>query len=53
MEDHDMEEKRKYSINLDEKFGALKLIDIPALAGEVSEDWFNQTLCRINDCVVR
>jgi hypothetical protein len=25
-------EEKKYSINLEEKFGALKLIDIPALA---------------------
>jgi len=43
----------KYSINLDEKFGALKLIDAEAFANQVTDDWFNQTLCQINDCVVR
>jgi oxalate decarboxylase/phosphoglucose isomerase-like protein (cupin superfamily) len=43
----------KYSINLNEKFGALKLIDAEAFANQVTDDWFNQTLCQINDCVVR
>ncbi len=48
-----MAEQRKYSIHLDEKFGALKLIDVGALAERVTEEWFNQTLCSVNDCVVR
>lgn len=42
-----------YSINTDVKFGALELIDIQKLQEECKEDWFNQTLCQINDCVVR
>lgn len=48
-----MGEKHDYSINLDVKFDPLQLIDIPSLAGQVTEDWFNQTLCRVNDCVIR
>jgi mannose-6-phosphate isomerase-like protein (cupin superfamily) len=48
-----VENSQKYSIHLDEKYGALKLIDVPSLAAGVQEDWFNQTLCQVNDCVVR
>jgi len=43
----------KYSINLDERFHGLELIDIPALMNSVQDTWHNQTLCRVNDCVVR
>ncbi len=43
----------KYDINLDVKFGFLKLIDVPALVAACKEQWYNQTLCQINDCVVR
>ena len=43
----------RYSIHLDEKFGPLTLIDIAGFAGDVKEEWLNQTLCRVNDCVVR
>lgn len=48
-----MNSRPKYSINLDSKFGFLSLIDIPRLAASCTEKWFNQTLCRVNDCVVR
>jgi len=48
-----MAESRNYSINLDVKFGPLELVDTPALAASVKEEWFNQTLTRVNDCVVR
>lgn len=48
-----MDKENKYSINLDVKFGPLEKIDTRALAGAVRDDWFNQTLCRVNDCVVR
>ena len=41
-----------YDIRLDDKYGSLQLIDIPA---EISahEPWFNQTLTTVNDAVVR
>lgn len=42
-----------YSINTEVRFGPLELIDIPAMVEACQEDWFNQTLCRVNDCVVR
>jgi uncharacterized cupin superfamily protein len=48
-----MKEPHDYAIKLDVKHGPLELIDVPALAAAVEEDWFNQTLCRVNDCVVR
>lgn len=42
-----------YHIHLDTKFGFLKLIDVPSLVAACEEKWHNQTLCRVNDCVVR
>src|SRR5262249_39831840 len=42
-----------YAINLDTKFAPLEFIDIPQLVAAVKDGWFNQTLCRVNDCVVR
>ena len=41
-----------YEINLDDKYGQLAVIDIAAEAAE-HEPWFNQTLTRVNDAVVR
>lgn len=43
----------QYNINTDVAFGFLKLIDVKALAASVKEQWWNQTLCRVNDCVIR
>jgi mannose-6-phosphate isomerase-like protein (cupin superfamily) len=48
-----MSEQHGYSINLDAKFGFLELIDVPSLIAACKEQWFNQTLCRVNDCVIR
>ncbi len=48
-----MNEQYDYSINLDPKFGFLELIDVPSLVAACEEQWFNQTLCQVNDCVVR
>ena len=41
-----------YDIHLDDKYGALQLIDIPAEIA-AHEPWFNQTLTTVNDAVVR
>ncbi len=43
----------RYSINTDIRFTPLQLIDVKQLAAACREQWFNQTLCRVNDCVVR
>ena len=48
-----MEENYDYSINLDAKFNFLELIDVPGLVASNKEEWNNQTLCQVNDCVVR
>ncbi len=43
----------KYSINLEAKFGPLEIIDVPKIVAECREEWFNQTLCPVNESVVR
>src|ERR1051325_7621145 len=43
----------EYTIHTDVKFGFLELIDVHAIRKAVTDKWFNQTLCRVNDCVVR
>jgi mannose-6-phosphate isomerase-like protein (cupin superfamily) len=42
----------RYHTRLDEKYGQSTVVDIPAEVAE-HEPWFNQTLTRVNDCVVR
>jgi mannose-6-phosphate isomerase-like protein (cupin superfamily) len=41
-----------YDIRLDDKYGSLQLVDIPAEIAS-HEPWFNQTLTTVNDAVVR
>jgi len=48
-----MNSDNNYSIHLDNKYGYLKVIDIPGLIDSCRDKWFNQTLCQVNDCVVR
>ena len=48
-----MDEQTNYSINLDVKCGFLQLIDVPALVAATQEQWYNQSLCQVNDCVIR
>jgi mannose-6-phosphate isomerase-like protein (cupin superfamily) len=48
-----MTENFSYAINLDPKFGFLELVDVPGLIEACQEQWFNQTLCQVNDCVIR
>jgi len=48
-----MKPEEPYSINLDTRFGPLELVDIQGLVNAVTDPWYNQTLCRVNDCVVR
>src|SRR5512142_549915 len=42
-----------YTIDTDVKYAPLELIDAAALADICVEKWWNQSLCRINDCVAR
>ena len=48
-----MTSQSRYAINLDAKYKPLELIDIAGLAGTFREAWSNQTLCHVNDSVVR
>jgi mannose-6-phosphate isomerase-like protein (cupin superfamily) len=41
-----------YRFNLDDKYGQLALVDVPAEIA-AHEPWFNQTLTTVNDSVVR
>ena len=42
-----------YRIHTDVQFSPLELVDVGKLADECTEQWWNQTLCQVNDCVVR
>jgi mannose-6-phosphate isomerase-like protein (cupin superfamily) len=42
----------RYDTRLDDKYGHGRVIDIPAEVAQ-HEPWFNQTLTRVNDSVVR
>ena len=42
-----------YSIHTDVKYGPRELVDVGRLADECTEKWWNQSLCRVNDCVAR
>jgi mannose-6-phosphate isomerase-like protein (cupin superfamily) len=42
-----------YDTHLDIRFGALEKIDVQALADACTHPWWNQTLCQVNDSVVR
>jgi len=42
-----------YTTHLDIKFPALSLVDVPSLVKACKDDWYNQTLCKVNDSVVR
>lgn len=42
-----------YATYLDIKFPALSLVDVPALVAACRDRWYNQTLCKVNDSVVR
>jgi mannose-6-phosphate isomerase-like protein (cupin superfamily) len=42
-----------YVICTDVKFAPLQVVDVGALAAKTVERWLNQTLCEVNDCVVR
>ncbi len=48
-----MANEGEYSINLDVKYGAGMLIDVPQLVAQCEQEWFNQSLCEVNECVVR
>jgi mannose-6-phosphate isomerase-like protein (cupin superfamily) len=42
-----------YSISTDIKYGPLEIIDTSQIVSGVVDKWWNQSMCRVNDCVVR
>jgi mannose-6-phosphate isomerase-like protein (cupin superfamily) len=42
-----------YSINLDARYAPLEIVNVQALIDACRDPWYNQTLCRVNDSVVR
>ena len=48
-----MNNPEPYSIHLDTRFAPLELVDLQSLVDAATDPWYNQTLCRVNDCVVR
>src|SRR5437764_15408584 len=42
-----------YATYLDIKFPALSIVDVSALVKACTDGWYNQTLCKVNDSVVR
>lgn len=48
-----MEQPFPYVTRLDVKYDHLELIDVNRMVKECTDKWFNQTLSRVNDSVVR
>ncbi|MEE9465959.1 MAG: cupin domain-containing protein [Candidatus Neomarinimicrobiota bacterium] len=48
-----MAQTQPYVIQDDVKFAPLELVDVPTLVAACKEQWFNQCLTKVNDCVVR
>jgi mannose-6-phosphate isomerase-like protein (cupin superfamily) len=48
-----MEKEFNYVTKLDVKFEHLEKIDIPTMVKECKDKWFNQTLTKVNESVVR
>lgn len=48
-----MNKTSKYMMLMDSKFDFLEIIDIPTLVNACKDEWYNQTLCHVNDSVVR
>jgi mannose-6-phosphate isomerase-like protein (cupin superfamily) len=42
-----------YATHLDVRYGPLEVVDVPALVAACRDRWYNQTLVRVNDSVVR
>jgi mannose-6-phosphate isomerase-like protein (cupin superfamily) len=43
----------RYATHLDIKFAPLTVVDVPKLVAQCNDAWYNQTLCRVNDSVIR
>jgi len=48
-----MANQTEYKIHLDTKFQPLELIDVQKMVDSCTDPWYNQTLTKVNDSVVR
>jgi len=48
-----MPKKYKYNQRMDIKYKHQEVIDVPQIVEECKENWFNQTLTKVNDSVAR
>jgi hypothetical protein len=42
-----------YATHLDIRFAPLCVVDVPELVARCTDRWYNQTLCRVNDALIR
>jgi mannose-6-phosphate isomerase-like protein (cupin superfamily) len=42
-----------YATHLDIRYQPLEVVDVPSIIDAVKDQWYNQTLCKVNDSVVR
>src|ERR1700686_2384314 len=46
-------QKHPYATFLNVLYPSLSLVDVPSLAAASTDRWYNQTLCKVNESVVR
>lgn len=49
----DAEKTYSYVTHLNVLYPPMDVVDVPALAAACTDRWYNQTLCRVNESVVR
>lgn len=49
----DAQKEFPYDTRLDVRYDPLEVVDVPALVAACTHPWYNQTLCRVNESVVR
>src|SRR5262245_1527427 len=42
-----------YATHLNKQYGPLEVVDVPGLVAACTDRWYNQTLSKVNDSVVR
>jgi mannose-6-phosphate isomerase-like protein (cupin superfamily) len=47
------ETEHSYDTHLDVYYAQMTVVDVPALVAACAHPWYNQTLCRVNESVVR
>ncbi len=47
------DKKYSYANHMNILCDALQLIDVPSLVENCTDEWYNQTLCQVNESIVR